>query len=102
MTEGDAGDTTTATGTLAIVDSDSAVAPSFADVASITGGNGYGTFVLSSGVWTYTLDQAKVQDLDAGDTVTDTFTLTATGGTPQAVTVTIIGNDTIRIFRKTS
>ena len=49
------------------------------DVASTVGDNGYGSFVLSSGTWTYTLDQSAVQDLDAGDVVSDTITFTASG-----------------------
>ena len=43
---------------------------------------------LSSGTWTYTLDQSTVQDLDAGDVVTDTITYTATDGSTQLVSVT--------------
>ncbi|MGB5669176.1 MAG: VCBS domain-containing protein, partial [Sedimenticolaceae bacterium] len=67
--------------------------PVFNDVASTTGDNGYGSFALSSGAWTYTLDQSTVQDLDAGDVVTDTITYTATDGSTQLVSVTITGTD---------
>ena len=94
VTEGDVGDAPeTATGTLSISDVDGDDAPVFNDQGITTGDNGYGTFELTSGVWTYTLDQAAVQGLDAGDTVDDTITYTATDGTPQGITVTIAGTD---------
>ncbi|WP_426442328.1 DUF5801 repeats-in-toxin domain-containing protein [Bradyrhizobium genosp. P] len=55
---------------------------------------GYGTFTITTaGVWTYTLDEANisVQALNVGDVLTDTFTVTTIGGTPEVVTVTIHG-----------
>jgi VCBS repeat-containing protein len=55
---------------------------------------GYGTFTMTTaGVWTYTLDNAnsKVQALNVGDTLTDTFTVTTIDGTPQVVSITIHG-----------
>ncbi|MFK8081494.1 MAG: VCBS domain-containing protein, partial [Granulosicoccus sp.] len=94
VTEGDVGDAAeTATGSISISDADDDDAPSFADVAATTGDNAYGSFVLTSGTWTYTLDQSAVQDLDAGDTVTDTITYTASDGTTQQITITITGTD---------
>ncbi|OOE32088.1 hypothetical protein BZG00_16285, partial [Salinivibrio kushneri] len=79
-TEGDVGDApVTATGTIAISDIDGDDAPSFADT---TEAGTYGSLELVDGDWTYTLDQASVQDLDAGDQVTDTITLNASDGTP--------------------
>ncbi len=56
--------------------------------------SGYGTFTIdAAGVWTYTLDNANatVQALNVGQTLTDSFTVTTTDGTAQAVTVTING-----------
>jgi VCBS repeat-containing protein len=56
---------------------------------------GYGTFTMTAaGVWTYTLDEnnCTVQALDAGDTLTDTFTVTTVDGTAQVVTITIHGS----------
>ncbi|MEM1364371.1 MAG: VCBS domain-containing protein, partial [Pseudomonadota bacterium] len=50
------------------------------------------------GTWTYTLDQSAVQGLDAGDSVTDTITFTATDGTSQVVTVTINGSEDAAVF----
>ena len=55
---------------------------------------GYGTFTMTAdGLWTYKLDDANctVQALDAGDTLTDTFTVTSIDGTAQVVTITIHG-----------
>src|SRR4029077_2803425 len=46
---------------------------------------------------------AIVEALNVGDTLTDTFTATTTGGTPQVVTITIDGaNDTAVISGATS
>jgi VCBS repeat-containing protein len=58
--------------------------------------HGYGSFTMTAnGHWTYTLDDGNpaVQGLNARDTLTDTFTVTTIGGTPQVVTVTIQGSD---------
>ncbi|MCF8052208.1 MAG: DUF4347 domain-containing protein, partial [Desulfobacterales bacterium] len=92
VAEGDVGDLpVTATGTLSISDVDADDSPVFNDQAATAGDNAYGSFVLSAGTWTYTLDQSAVQDLDAGDNVADTITYTATDGTAQQITVTITG-----------
>ena len=93
VTEGNPGDTETASGTLTVSDVDGDDSPSFADVSSRAGDNGFGAFELVGGTWTYTLDQSTVQDLDVGDTVTDTTTYTAPDGVTQQVTVTISGTD---------
>ncbi|WP_208759398.1 VCBS domain-containing protein [Salinivibrio costicola] len=91
VTEGNVGDTAvTASGTLAISDVDGGDSPTFADTTE-TGT--YGSLELVNGNWTYTLDQASVQNLDAGDQVTDTITLTASDGTQQAIVITITGTD---------
>ncbi|WP_349630390.1 VCBS domain-containing protein [Bradyrhizobium canariense] len=83
-----------ATGTLTDTDVDN-TPNTFTVVASpTTSDDGYGTFTMTAaGVWTYTLDNnnSVVQALDVGDTLTDTFTVTAIDGTTQAVTVTIHG-----------
>jgi VCBS repeat-containing protein len=57
---------------------------------------GYGSFTMTSdGHWTYALDPASaaVLALTAYQTLTDTFTVTTIGGTPQVVMVTIQGAD---------
>jgi VCBS repeat-containing protein len=55
---------------------------------------GYGTYTVSAaGAWSYTLDNdnASVQALNDGDTLTDTFVVQAEDGTEQVITVTING-----------
>jgi VCBS repeat-containing protein len=84
----------TATGTLTNTDVDN-TPNRFAAVNCPTASDaGYGTFTMTAdGVWTYKLDDANcaVQALDAGDTLTDTFTVTSIDGTAQVVTITIHG-----------
>ena len=60
------------------------------------GAGGYGSYTLTAaGVWSYTLDNSNptVQALNAGQTLTDTFTATTVDGTAQVVTITIHGTD---------
>ena len=86
--------TPTASGTLTDTDVDNPP-NTFAAVNSPTASaGGYGTFTMTAtGVWTYRLDDTNsvVQALDVGDTLTDTFTVTAVDGTAQQVTITIQG-----------
>ncbi|UFZ08664.1 VCBS domain-containing protein [Bradyrhizobium ontarionense] len=83
--------TPVATGTLTVAEG------AFVAVAAATASaGGYGTYTLgSSGVWTYTLNNSNsaVQALNAGAVLTDTFTVTTTGGSTQVVTITIAGTD---------
>ncbi|WP_273992398.1 VCBS domain-containing protein, partial [Vibrio parahaemolyticus] len=53
----------------------------------------YGELVLVDGKWTYTLDQSQVQQLDEGEKVQDTITLTATDGTQQNIVIDITGTE---------
>ena len=90
--EGNVGDApVTATGSIAVSDVDDDDSPAFNDVASAVGDNSYGSFSLTAGIWTYTLDQSAVQDLKAGDIVNDFITYTATDGSTQTITLTITG-----------
>ena len=87
--------TPTATGTLTSTDVDG-VANAFTAKASTASSNGYGTYTMTAGgVWTYTLDNnnASVQALNVGQTLTDTFSVTAADGTPQVISVTINGRN---------
>ena len=96
VTEGDVGDPlVTTSGALTVSDPDLSDTPTIADVDTTAGDNGYGDFAYSSGSWTYELDQTKVQDLSAGDSVVDTFTFTASDGTQQQVSVTINGTNEV-------
>jgi VCBS repeat-containing protein len=66
----------------------------WAVIAGAASVGGFGTFsVTAAGVWTYNLTNgaANVQALDAGVTVTDTFTVSTTDLVAQQVTVTITG-----------
>jgi len=85
--------TLTSSGALTISDTDSSDSPSFADVGATAGDNGYGSFVMTAGTWTYALDNnnSAVQALDVGETLTDTHTFTASDGSTQQVTITING-----------
>jgi len=81
----------TASGTLSISDVDEGDYPSFTSgtIAGI-----YGSLTMADdGFWTYELNDASVQSLDAGDTATDTITLTASDGTEHAITISINGTE---------
>ncbi|TGS93001.1 hypothetical protein EN856_38355, partial [Mesorhizobium sp. M8A.F.Ca.ET.213.01.1.1] len=81
---------------LTITDVDAGEA-NFTTQAATAGSNGYGTFTLAAdGSWTYTADntQAAIQQLGAGDTITDSFTAVSSDGSDsQLVTVTIHGTN---------
>ncbi|MFW2561405.1 VCBS domain-containing protein, partial [Legionella sp. S2E2] len=82
----------TKSGTLTIADVDAGQS-SFIAQPSVAGT--YGTFTLATnGVWTYTANNAQttIQQLGAGQTLTDSFTAKSLDGTAtQLVTVTIQG-----------
>src|SRR5690606_41021470 len=78
-----------ASGALIITDADSNDNPvEFADQAATVGDSGYGSFVLTGGTWTYTLNNTAVQFLDASESVTDSITYTAAQNSAQSVTTT--------------
>lgn len=82
-----------ASGQLHITDVDSGEA-AFQAQAGVAGT--YGTFsVDASGQWHYTADNAQqaIQDLNTGQHLTDTLTVTSVDGTAHTVTVTINGLD---------
>ena len=87
----------TATGTLSVSDIDSGESEVQPIAAGTDGDNGFGTFaVTAAGEWTYTLDHAhaSVQALPAGETLTDSITVTSEDGTDtQVITVTITGTN---------
>lgn len=97
--------TPTATGTLIDTDVDT-TANAFTAVGSPTASAaGYGTYTMTTaGVWTYTLDNANaaVQALNAGETLTDTFTVTTFDGTAQVVTITIHGTNDAAVISGTT
>ncbi len=97
--------TPTATGDLTSTDVDNAADAWTAVSSPTTSVNGYGTYTLTaSGVWTYTLDNnnATVQALNAGQPLTDSFTVTTVDGTSQLVTVTITGANDAAVITGTA
>jgi len=86
----------TATGTLTDTDVDDPANTFTAVNSPHASDKGYGSFTITvDGHWTYALDPANaaVLALTASQTLTDTFTVTTIGGTPQVVTMTIQGAD---------
>ena len=84
--------TLSASGTLTVVDSDHGQSHT-ATATNAPSDNGLGTYsVDATGHWSYNVNNALVQHLGTGDTVTDTFTVTSLDGTAsQQVTITIHG-----------
>ena len=79
-------------GTLSISDVDGP-APSFNPVANASGNGGYGLFNIgSNGVWSYSTT-GPLNQLVAGQTYTDTLTVTAADGSTGTITVTILGTN---------
>ncbi|WP_440898212.1 VCBS domain-containing protein [Aeromonas hydrophila] len=82
----------TETGTLSVTDVDGA------DEAKFVAGNGtpsagaLGSLsITEGGVWTYNVDNSKVQYLGEGETKVETFTVASVDGTTHTVTITITG-----------
>ena len=90
-----------ASGVLTITDVDQGQS-NFTAQASTPGSNGYGTFTLAAdGTWTYTANdsQGAIQQLGAGQSVTDSFTAVSSDGTAsQLVTVTITGTNDVPVI----
>ena len=82
-----------ASGQLTVHDVDSGE-DHFAAPASLAGDYGTFTFNATTGAWTYTLDQAKADQLTAGQHVTDTLTVSSSDGTAtQDIVVNITGSN---------
>ncbi|MDI5838373.1 VCBS domain-containing protein, partial [Shewanella xiamenensis] len=61
----------------------------------------YGTFSLDAdGQWHYSADnsQTAIQQLKAGETITDSLTVQSVGGTPHTVTVTLTGSNDVPVL----
>ncbi|OEZ27266.1 beta strand repeat-containing protein, partial [Variovorax boronicumulans] len=88
-------------GALTIADVDAGQS-NFAPQASTAGGNGYGSFTLAAnGAWTYTANngQAAIQQLGAGQSISDSFTAVSSDGTAsRVVTVTITGTNDVPVI----
>ncbi len=53
----------------------------------------YGKLTLTDGEWTYTLTPGAAQSFGAGESTTETFTLTDSEGTDHQIVITIEGSD---------
>ncbi|MCM2972054.1 VCBS domain-containing protein, partial [Larsenimonas suaedae] len=80
-------------GILSVTDTDDGES-SFIPQSNTAGQFGMFT-LLSTGVWTYSLDNANadVQALGVGESMTESFTVTTAGGDSETVTITINGTD---------
>ena len=89
-----AGGNLAAAGSLTIVDADQGQS-TFTAINGVAGSSGLGSFTLdAAGHWTYSANNAQVaiQQLNAGQTLTDWFTaVSSDGSASQVVTVTING-----------
>ncbi|MCT7942220.1 VCBS domain-containing protein [Shewanella sp. SP1S2-7] len=84
-----------AAGQLTVVDPDAGEAH-FVVQTDVTGAGHYGSFSIdASGHYSYTADntQTAIQQLKAGQTLSDSFTVTTADGTQQVVTITINGTE---------
>ena len=88
-------------GALTIADVDAGQS-NFTVQAATAGSNGFGSFTLdAAGHWTYTANDAQtaIQQLGAGQSITDSFTAVASDGTAnQLVTVTIHGTNDVPVI----
>ena len=91
VTEND-GDTLTTSGTLAITDVDTDESEFVAETVNGT----YGSITIdAAGEWTYSADdsQTAIDELDDGDSLTDTLQVRAADGTTHDITITINGTN---------
>ncbi len=78
-------------GALSATDVDSS--PAFVVQTNVAGSNGFGKFSINAaGAWTYTMDSAH-NEFVAGQTYTDSATVTTADGTAQVLTVTMTGTN---------
>jgi len=88
-------DTSDASGTATVADTDTGQATFTAVSSAANSVSGYGTYTITdAGVWAYTLTDSNsaVQALALAATMSDTFVVTSSdAGTSQTVTITITG-----------
>ncbi|WP_226019672.1 VCBS domain-containing protein [Novosphingobium sp. FKTRR1] len=90
--------TLTASGRLTVTDPDSGE-DHFTALGDVAGT--YGSLTLGSdGNWSYSLDNARpeVQQLRAGQSVTDSFSVTSADGTAHVLSVTLTGTNDVPVF----
>ncbi|NHQ60634.1 adhesin, partial [Chlorobium sp. BLA1] len=90
----------TATGTLIVTDPDSP--ETFVARNAVAGSNGYGTFSIdTNGLWNYSTNGAH-NEFAAGQSYTDSFTVSSADGTTKVVTVTMTGTNDAAVISGTS
>ena len=95
MTESDAVQTTG--GQLTVSDVDNTPA-TFIAQSSVNGVNGFGSFSIdANGKWTYVMNSAH-DEFAVGKNYTDSVTITSLDGTPQTITVTILGTNDLAVI----
>ncbi|WPN44545.1 VCBS domain-containing protein [Pseudomonas sp. P8_241] len=85
--------------TISDPDSDQAVFTEYSGAAALTGS--YGSLSIdASGAWHYSADnnQAAVQQLGQGATLSEHFTITSVDGTPHTVTITLNGTNDVPVL----
>ncbi|MGJ3704451.1 beta strand repeat-containing protein [Variovorax sp. AFSI2.2] len=101
VTEDDSAPNLSTSGALTITDIDQGQS-NFAPQASVLGSSGYGSFALAAdGNWTYTANngQVAIQQLGAGQSISDSFTaVSSDGSASQVVTVTITGTNDVPVI----
>ncbi|WP_440145026.1 retention module-containing protein [Aeromonas veronii] len=96
VTEDASPDVLTDTGVLTVTDVDGADEVAFkTDAASIKASEGaLGSLTITEGgVWTYNVDNSKVEYLGEGETKVETFVVKSVDGTEHTVTITITGTN---------
>src|SRR5206468_1464776 len=87
-------------GQLFASDVDSSAA--FMAQSGIVGSNGYGAFSINAaGLWTYTMNGAHDEFVD-GQTYTDSAMVKTADGTPQVITVNILGTNDAAVITGSS
>jgi VCBS repeat-containing protein len=97
--------TPTAGGVLTDTDPDNPANSFQAVQAGTASDRAYGSYAMTAtGFWTYTVDNnnAAVQALNAGQSLTDTFTVRTVDGTAQQITVTIDGANDAAVIAGTT
>ncbi|NMY52166.1 VCBS domain-containing protein [Pseudomonas sp. WS 5011] len=89
----------TASGNLTITDVDNDVAEYAFDEAVVASQGALGSLIIDPvGGWNYSVDNDLVQYLKAGQEKVETFTVTASGGFTQVITITITGTNDVPVI----
>ena len=82
-----------AQGVLTVVDPDTGENPTLPDFSDQVGDNGYGHFSMTNGHWTYVLDPAASDRMQAGIDYQDQITIRASDGREQTIVISITGTN---------